>query len=474
MVAVATRATSSKYDASVAAYNAVSVTRTSSYRVQGASIITPIWTHHEYLRFGTVKPGSIIIWEVPFTLTSAPAEVESLPAPDGVADGGFFLFLPALSRLAFVFQGVVSVWDARTSRFLLKSRPDQTPQGNKASDLPTFSYGCSFSSDGRFFACMTVDREVYVWKESPTGYLLHQTLAFSKTLTGARPLLSPNGESIIAFIPPKIHLWPTKDHIPPDPTIRTRSFILEFSPDEKLVAFARERGWVITILDLQSGGPRLVINAGMEVYGLGVSGDTVVAVGSREMVTWNIPEENCTLDAKANVGDRANTTKFSTKFPHVTGASISPDLSRVVIVGTWSSVVSYEWVIYERSTGKELVSLSTRCEGVARFTRAGRQLWVLPRYYSPVEGWKIVEDSESGRAKLESVAPTMCPPGIFPSQSTRGYKVTDDGWLFSPTQKRLLWLPHHWRSAEEDRAWSGRFLGLLHGPPEVVILEFLE
>ena len=267
MVAVA-HSTRPKEDASIDTYDFLSMTHKSSYRVQGARIITPIWTHRGFIRFCTVKPGSITIWEVALTLTPAPVEVESLPAPDGVAGGGGFLFLPTLSRLAFVLQGAILVWNAKTSRFLLGSQQDQAPQVTETSDLPRFSHESSFSSDGRFFACMTVDREVYVWKESPTGYLLHQALAFSKALVRARPLLSPNGESIIASVRQSIHLWPTKDHIPLDPTIQSPyggrfSFILEFSPNEMLAAFAQEEGWTVTILDLQSGDPRLVVDAGM-------------------------------------------------------------------------------------------------------------------------------------------------------------------------------------------------------------------
>ena len=63
---------------------------------------------------------------------------------------------------------------------------------------------------------------------------------------------------------------------------------------------------------------------------------------------------------------------------------------------------------------------------------------------------------------------------IFPL-SNHDYEVTDDGWVLSPSRKRLLWLPHRWRSKEEHRRWDGRFLGLLDGQlAEVVILEFFE
>ena len=55
----------------------------------------------------------------------------------------------------------------------------------------------TFSTDGHFFACSTTRSDVYLWKETPTGYTLHQTLK-SNTVR-SRPLLSRNGESIALF-----------------------------------------------------------------------------------------------------------------------------------------------------------------------------------------------------------------------------------------------------------------------------------
>lgn len=64
--------------------------------------------------------------------------------------------------------------------------------------------------------------------------------------------------------------------------------------------------------------------------------------------------------------------------------------------------------------------------------------------------------------KLQPLGATACPPGAPPWQSSRGYKITHDGWITGPTQQRLLWLPHRWRLFERRRRWSGRFLGLSH------------
>ena len=105
----------------------------------------------------------------------------------------------------------------------------------------------------------------------------------------------------------------------------------------------------------------------------------------------------------------------------------------------------------------------------------GREIWGVSRSGSSAHRWEVIEDGESGTTKLQPLGLTACPPGVLPWQSSRGYEVTHDGWILSPTQKRLLWLPHRWRSDERYRKWGERFLGLLHsGLPEVVILEFLD
>ena len=103
------------------------------------------------------------------------------------------------------------------------------------------------------------------------------------------------------------------------------------------------------------------------------------------------------------------------------------------------------------------------------------EIWGVYHQKSFVDRWEIVEDGESSTTQLQPLGTTTSPPGGLPWQSFYGYEVTHDWWVLGPTKKQLLWLPHHWRSGEEYRRWSGQFLGLWHHElPEVVILEFFE
>ncbi|KAF9643447.1 hypothetical protein BDM02DRAFT_1470097 [Thelephora ganbajun] len=110
-------------------------------------------------------------------------------------------------------------------------------------------------------------------------------------------------------------------------------------------------------------------------------------------------------------------------------------------------------------------------EGRLWFTSDERELWFITDN-GEANGLAIVKDSESGVIKLEYLEPTNQPPNA-PWLSSRGYRISDDGWTLGISEKRLLRLPPHWRSmGTADRTWGGRFLALLHSAsPEAIILE---
>ena len=440
-------------------------------------IIYPIWTHDENFRFATVDRDSIKIWQSPFTLKDPPVEVESLPVSDEIGDADSFLFLPALSRLAFTLRDSIQIWDAKASKCLLKSEFEQ----ESTFDVTEPPYS-SFSSDGRFFASENTAGEVHVWKESPTGYVIHQRLPFSAH--PSRPQFSPNNESIIVSLPSTFHRWRTRDQVPSLPSISIRDtnrdpFILGFSPDEKFAVFVRRKGNVVIILDLQSGEQRWITDMGVEIDCLGMTEDTVVAVGEEKIATWNLPGGDSAFHTNIN-----NCVQFtiledlppSRRVPVTpTLMSISPDLSHIVIVrgGDGLELMGFRSLgVYNVSTGRSLARAKIFGTMTLLFTQDGNEVWAGSD--GPlVEQYKIVEGSKSGTIELDIQTIEDPSRAIF-RESPRGHEVTEDGWILSPTRKRLLWLPHRWRSHSGDRVWGGRFLGLLHDPQEVVILGFFE
>jgi len=465
---------SHRFNATVNTYNVLSGTHICSHLV-GGLVGGEIRAHGECLRFTTMTPESITTWEAGFASTHALTKVETLPIPDGCRDLESLLVHPTLPRLALICEGRVRVWDTQHSKFLLDSAHR------------VFDYTMSFSPDGRFFASSGVTPEgrfagIYLWKESHTGYVLHQRFIYISNPWTIRPLISPNGRSVIAFGDTGIQLWHTMESATsrsavPAQTSRSngRYFVLGFSPDEALAAVVQEGDKTITVVDLKSGVPRLTIDAGMEVYGLGVSGSNIVAIGKGEIVTWDLPAGDYVLDLRANITDSIRTVTFDNDH-HAIGRPgldilMSPDLHHVAIVRYAGPNDSY-LSLYHTRTGQHL-QIVTYGHSIDApwFPPDGREVW-CERDDCGLDRWKIVEDSKSDITELEYLGSTTHRPDESPSRSSCGYQITDDEWILSPSGKRLFWLPPQWRGWDMQEVWGKRFLALLGCKlPEAVILE---
>ena len=208
-----------KFDTFIRTYD-LSGTEASPHCAPKGQIIEPIWTHGKYIRFVIINHGSVTILEVEFTLKNPPVEVESLPIADKIINVKCFLFFPSLSRLAFLLEDTIQVWDAKAAKLLLES---ELPHSNLHSHPSPIG---SFSSNGSFFAYLDKSKVVQVWKESPTGYILHQKLQFAaRSNFPIEPCLSPSGESIL--MSPQgtaFHLWHTRDQVPSLPSISENDF----------------------------------------------------------------------------------------------------------------------------------------------------------------------------------------------------------------------------------------------------------
>ena len=465
--------TFNKYDTFIRTYD-LSGTEAGPHYAPKGRIIEPIWTHEKCIRFVTINPGSVAISEVEFTLKNPPVEVESLPIADKIVDGERFLFLPSLSRLAFVRKDTIQVWDAKTAKLLLKSEfPSRDPFNAFSIDPPIGS----FSSDGRFFVHVDTNGAACVWKESTVGYVLHQKLPFVTSYFSIQPHLSPSGESIFLSRGLSFHLWHTRDQFPSLPSISAgdihkNNFNLAFPPDERLAAFARRGGNVVTIFNPLIGGLQLALNINTGVVCLGMTGSALIVVGEEKIVTWDLPGGNCAFNARIN--DNVRTTILHHNRDPPGFGSISPDLSRIAVL-TCPRHYGMDLEIYDMSTGRCLTGAEVANPPWVGFAWDGSEVWTVFNSNLDAVGWKIPEDSGSGPVRLEPRKIIVRPSGIFPWESRRGYEVTGEGWVLGATKKRLLWLPHRWRSEVLNRMWSGRFLGLLHEElSEVVILEFPE
>ena len=440
-----------------------------------------IWTHGECVRFITKTLGSITVWETGFASAHTPTEVETLSIPDGGCKiPHYFLVHPTLPRLALACEGRVRIWDTQDSRFLLDSAH------------VAWDKRMSFSPDGRFFACNSIPpggkiADIYLWKESHTGYVLHQKL--TSNFGACRPLFSPNGESVLALCDCAIQLRHTMDSTASLSTFSVPTsqssgdhFALGFSPDEALAAVGRKKDKTITVVDLKSGIPRLIIDTGMEVYCLGVTGSSIVAVDDRKIVTWNLPAGDHIPNLRVNITDSVRTVTVDDD-PHSVGrstsdVSMSPNLHRITVAGTHGhhGTPTYSYLrFYDVLTGQHLETVTVdrghHFIPIPWFTPDGCEVCCMGRLCK-VERWKIVEDRKPGVTELDYLGYVTRRPDGSTLQCSRGYQIMDDRWILSPSGKRLLWLPPQWRSDEWRRRWGRRFLALLHSElPEAVILE---
>ena len=340
-----------------------------------------------------------------------------------------------------------------------------------------------FSPSGCLFACKTCIHGIHLWKDSPAGYVFHRELppnigGFADTrLSGAiGPFLSPNGESIIASKNGMTQLWHITDptipysSIPTQPTLA--DFLLEFSPDGSLATFAKLGGNIATVLDLELGNPRLIIDTGMRICGLRVAGDTVVVVDEERIITWNLPAGGHVLNTEATINDSVRTIMLNHPTPaygRLLATQISSDFNYAVIMRSGGGGLG----IYDMAAGNHLTGITTDVGDIPWITRDGCEVW--DAYGYPDKGWKIIKDGKSRIVGLERLPENALPSEGYPWTSSHGHDVTKDGWIFNSRKERLLWLPHRWRKDKWSWKWDGRFFGLLDNElPEPVIIELRE
>ena len=460
----------------ICTYNALSGTHIYSHPVEG-QVLGSIRTHGECLQFATVTPRSIIVWEVGFASTQAPTEVETSPIPDGfyIPDG--FLFHPTLPQFALMKGGSFFVWDTHDSKFLLEP----------PTEIELFGQ-MTFSPDGRFFACGQTflgneSQSIYIWKESQTGYIPHQK--FISPAEVRIPLISPDGESIIAFGGLTIQLWHTMDSSISlsaalyencwDST-DLRDFLLEFSPNHELAAVMQERDETITVLDLKSGIPWLVIDMGIWVYGLRVTGSSIVAVSYENIFTWNLPTGDHIPNPRLDITNSVQTIPYDCEWfgENRKAVLVSPDL-HYIIIHDYSRKRNQAYLhVYDLSIGQNIGSMPIDRYVTSGFTPDGCGVW-YGRNLNEMVCQRLFDDYEPNITELEHPQ-TIYQSWRYPWESPHGYKIVDGQWILNSSGKRLFWLPSHWRrygTQWRSMKWGGRFLALLHGElPEVVILEF--
>ena len=441
-------------------YNVLSGKHMTFHLVPKLAVET-IWSHGDYFQFATVDQNTIVIWEVGIASSCAPTEISSLAIPDNFSSDELVLSFN-LSQLAWVNHGKVLVWDTQDRKVLLDSTEVNEPQK------------ISFSLDGCFFVCGSKSTEFYIWKKSSDGYLSHKKLTANNSWV--IPVVSPNGQSIISSCNKILQLWHTTSSTTSLPRAPLQvgqkdpdDFFFEISPDGSLVAATQKASYIITILDVKSGDPWLVIEMDTMVCGMRITENKVFVVGDGKVIAWDLPERGCVLDARRTVSNSIQTIAFKHANPIAKlYASISPDLNYLAVGSLRSDDTPRSLSVYNMDTGEQLVTVNSK-QYLPGFTPAGHEIWCADNDRN-VEWWEIIKEDESNTIRLKSFdkKENLSLPFI----SSHGHQVTSDGWVCSSSGKRLLWLPKHWLPGNDYMLWHNKLLAMWNSSLlEPIILE---
>ena len=417
-----------------------------------------IWACDGYLQFVTMEEAAILIWKTTFTPGNQLEVVRSLSIPN--ADCSFELFHPAFLHLVTSSHKKIHIWDLKRSKCLLELEDSIYPAA------------VSYSVDGCFFVDMS-GPAVTIWRVSPTGYTIFREITSMDILL--RPLeFSPSGESVIircaqdAFqlFPLEVSETHHSNPLTQGSFLEGLDFPLEFSPGNTLAVFAQKRG-VVTVFDLMHCIPSVIIDVKEVVYATRIVGNTVFVACKNKMLAWNVPSWGGNSN-HMGFGNSTSVTEFS-HWHKLFFLSISPD-SHYLSALVYENASNIYLYIHDTITGSNFKERTDST--MTWFTPDNSEVCSLGGY--KIRRWKIVKDGRSHSIKLEYQEVTEDPPGGFPWHSACGYRITDDGWILSPSGRHLLHLPHLWQLGNKKRArkWSGHYLALLHDElPEPVILD---
>lgn len=126
------------------------------------------WAHEDSLHFATsFKTDGKLVIDVH---EHQPPSTRLFPVVESFLvqlHGGEFSFSPVSFHASFVTNTKIAILDVRTSKILLHPTASQRLYGPPG----------HFSPDGRFFACGTLEGDIFVWRNTSAGYVPWSSLS---------------------------------------------------------------------------------------------------------------------------------------------------------------------------------------------------------------------------------------------------------------------------------------------------------
>jgi len=393
------------------------------------SICNPhLWTVDESFWIMTIVCiGYIIetvdIFEVGSTLT----RIQSF-SPRSLSATGDTSFSPTTYHISILKHNELSIFDVRSSEYLLHI----TGQGEFDSQY--------FSSDGSLFAA-SQDNIVYVWKYDSGHYALCGKFGFQCLLWYSLQFyiqFPPTPSSSILSHFENILRVSRLYKLPTTPETHRRQYV-GLSHSGTRVATAREMESTVTTTDILAQTPPQIIDAGVAIEGLALTGNVLLVVGSGQVVAWLLTEEGL---VDGVIGDRRvgrGDSIWTVPFPSYWKIGVEGQIG-VVQTGYWNK---RELQVYRTDTGEILHptqaphSIYDNPPGVwdsshrvmDRFNRNSLcrnhlHFHNLSRYNTSLEGrWKTSPDT------------------------------VQEGWVKDAEGRHRLWIPAEWRTYWDPEDW---------------------
>ena len=386
--------------------------------------------------------------------------VESFPIPP---QHGTFSFSPVSSHASFVTENEVTILNVQDSKILLLVQETQQCYSG---------LGC-FSPDGHFFTCGASENRIYIWENTPAGYIFWGTL--QPRLPFNKFSFSPTGTSILTWGPEGIqllHLENSTIHLPPNETepLQCRKHLVACSADGKHIVTAQKGDNIITALDPILGTLLWPIFVGGQIQDIKIVDNILFVADGHKLLTWNLRTGEMFDSARGlATSGVCDTVAVSAHMDNVDNFVLSSDCSHIAF--TIGSTVFF----YNTKAQKILTHIMDGVIEDIFFSYDGHQLCVFndTRYtilcfpkFKAGESWCSKDVTKHSLVDRESWV------NFF--QSPHGYSIERMSEWVGNSRDVLLWLPPNWRTKYGlDVRWDGNFLALVgshHKKP--IIVEF--
>ncbi|KAF9646733.1 hypothetical protein BDM02DRAFT_3118207 [Thelephora ganbajun] len=320
-----------------------------------------------------------------------------------IGSQGEFPSITSFSQTAHRISGSADslvVMDIRDSRYLLKEEG-------------SFIFHC-FSSDGSFFAAANTGN-VRIWKYTPGSYVRWRQFSTRDYIRHLQ--FSPTSSSLSGYTRGVLKLW-RLDGPPTDVHCDNSDQVAILSCCGSYVAVSRKRDSAITITNLRSQTPPCVIDTGMAIRELALTGNILLVLGSNSIAAWRLTGGG-TVDGvlpggRAGPGDTVWTIPLQSGWPSLLAQSQT-------------------MVIREEEEKKDIHAYHTKTGEILELAQLSpcrqRHYWGTTASEDDLRKYGWNTSSIGG--------------GLLSRYTLR------EGWAKDLEGKRVLWLPVEWRSPQD-------------------------